>query len=268
MKYNLLGAVASIAFIATGAVAVAQDNQKQEQRPAAERTEPKAPAMAPKAQGEQPGRAAQTEQRDEQKTGPAMKEEPKGARNEMKEQPKGAQNEMKEQPKGAQNEMKEQPKAAEGSNRRDEERKTAEPNGARTPSERTGQNHEERNTRTAERPEQGGAPRVTGKVHLSTEKAQRVTEVLRRGGHSENVNIAINVGERIPGNVVVYPLPEEVISIAPEYRGYDYFVDNDEIVFVAPESHEIVGSIEYEGRAAATEGGPTLAAARPCPTEQ
>jgi len=292
MKYNLLAATASIAFFATGAIAVAQDNQKQEQRPAAERSESKSPAMAPKAEGQQQPRAAQAQQREEEKTGPAtrekgaqneMKEQPRGAQNEMKEQPKGAQNEMKGQPKGAQNEMREQqkgaqnerreePKAAQGANERQrgEERKAAEPNGARGPAERTGQNGEERNgQRTAGRGEQG-APRVTGRVHMSTENAQRVTDALRRGGHfeNENVNVSINVGERIPEGVQIYPLPEDVISFAPEYRGYDYFVENDEIVFVAPQTHEIVGSIEYEGRAAATEGGTNLAAARPCPTEQ
>jgi len=86
-----------------------------------------------------------------------------------------------------------------------------------------------------------------------------------RSGHRENVNIDVRVGVRIPETVAIYPVPEEVVSFAPEFRGYDYFIENDQIVFVAPSTHEVVGMIEYEGRAAADET--RLSGARPCPVE-
>ena len=119
--------------------------------------------------------------------------------------------------------------------------------------------------RTAERNENHGPARVRGNVKMSPEHATRVSEVLRREGHRENVNISVRVGVRVPETVSLRPLPEDIIAFVPEYRGYDYFIDeNDEIVFVAPQTHEVVGMIDYEGRAAAVD---SPRAARPCPTE-
>ena len=73
--------------------------------------------------------------------------------------------------------------------------------------------------------------------------------------------MSVRVGERIHGNIEVRPLPPEVVAIAPDYQGYDYFVgSDDEIVFVSPKSHEIVGMIDYGDNQ-------QLAGARPCPVE-
>jgi hypothetical protein len=85
--------------------------------------------------------------------------------------------------------------------------------------------------------------------------------------HPEHVGVNIRVGERIPESVTVRPLPPDVVELVPEYRGYDYFIDSDdEIVFVAPQTHEIVGMIDYEGRAASTDET-RVSGARPCPPE-
>ena len=133
------------------------------------------------------------------------------------------------------------------------------------PNERTGAaepNHT--GVRTAD---QHGPAQVRGNVHMSSEHATRVGESLRRDMRPERVGIHVRVGERVPERIRIRPLPEDVIAIVPEYRGYDYFIDeNDEIVFVSPQSHEIVGMIAYEGRAA-SEDATHVRAARPCPPE-
>jgi len=112
-----------------------------------------------------------------------------------------------------------------------------------------------------------GQPRLVGNVRTSTEHASRATDILMRGGRRENANIEVTVGARVPESVAIYPIPAEVLAFAPEYREYNYFIDNDEIVFVTPQSHEIVGMIEYEGRAASTDET-RVAGARPCPIEK
>jgi hypothetical protein len=48
-------------------------------------------------------------------------------------------------------------------------------------------------------------------------------------------------------------LPASVLSIVPQYRGYQFFVVNDEISIVDPRSHEIVEVISRSGRTAGTD---------------
>jgi len=120
----------------------------------------------------------------------------------------------------------------------------------------------------ANRRAEAGNVRVNGRINVSHEKASRVSETLMQRGHRENLNISVNVGARLPETVALYPVPEDIVEIAPEYRGYDYVIDNDEIVFVQPSTHEVVGTIEYEGRAAAAdESSVNIRRARPCPPE-
>jgi len=49
---------------------------------------------------------------------------------------------------------------------------------------------------------------------------------------------------RIPGGFgQLYVLPSDIVSIVPEYEGYRYFVYEDEIVIVDPDTLEIVAVI-------------------------
>ena len=57
------------------------------------------------------------------------------------------------------------------------------------------------------------------------------------------MNFSINVGTRLPRSVRLAPLPAAVFSIVPQYRSYRYFVANDEICIVEPDSYEIVDVI-------------------------
>ena len=259
MKLKLLATVASVAFISTG-VAYAQDNPAhKDQRPAQESAQPRAPAAAPRNQAA-PRAAAQAEPRkDELKAGEGKTAEPRAAKTEAR----------KDEMKSGEGKTAE-PRAAKTEARKDElkagEDKTAEPRAAKTEARKDEMNGGEKGAKADERTAQHqrrGAPSVQGKVNISSEHATRVSEVLRQHSRPERVNAGIRVGERIPTNIEVRPLPPEVIALVPEYRGYDYFVDSDdEIVFVSPESHEIVGMIDY-----GSADGPIVAGARPCPVE-
>jgi hypothetical protein len=83
-------------------------------------------------------------------------------------------------------------------------------------------------------------------VQLSEDQRSRFKTIIgkergpRLGG---NVNFDVTVGTRIPRNVHVVVLPEEIVRIVPEYRGYEYFLVGDEIVVVDPSTLEIVAII-------------------------
>ena len=283
MKFKLLAAVASVALMSAGLAAHAQENPKTEQRPAAERAQPKA-ETAPRAgaamkgeamKNESPKAAARGESPNKAQEAPnkaaqtQRQEGPKAAQTQRQETPKAAQTQRQEGPKAAQAGQKESPKAAAGQPNQMQRQGEARPN-ASTPNRAAGNQPNMKTGAAANRQNQaqgaGGPARATGKVRMSSEHAQRVGAALRRDGRPENVNVNVRVGERIPESVMIRPLPEDVVSIVPEYRGYDYFIDSeDEVVFVSPETHEIVGTIDYEGRAAAEDATQVSGAPRPCP---
>ena len=257
MKLQLLAAVASVALISAGVAAQAQDNPKHDQRPAAEQQGGAVPPAGGAMKNEAP-KAAETQH----------KEAPKAAEMQHKEGSKAAETQHKEAPKAAETQHKEGSKAAESQHNQMERQGEArdKANSARHADERdekgmkSGASGKQNEAQRANRP-----ARVTGKVKISHEHVQRVSETLRRDSRPEHVDINVRIGERIPQTVVVRPLPADVITIVPEYRGYDYFIDSDdEIVFVSPRTHEIVGTID-EGSSMATTDETRISGARPCP---
>ena len=58
------------------------------------------------------------------------------------------------------------------------------------------------------------------------------------------MNFNVAVGTRIPADVHFYPLPERVVTIYPQWRGYDFILIRGRYVIVQPETHEIVYIIE------------------------
>jgi hypothetical protein len=169
-----------------------------------------------------------------------------------------------------------------GEKREGETRTGQNPQGEKREGEtRTGQNPQgekrEGETRTGQNPQggnrEGPAPggkrdvSVRGNLHISRENASRISENLVRQGHRENVNFNINVGAPLPTDVALLPLPPDVVELAPEYRGYDYVLVNDEIVFVSPSTRDVVGMIEL-GASSADAGPPSrIAGAKPCPVD-
>jgi hypothetical protein len=85
-----------------------------------------------------------------------------------------------------------------------------------------------------------------GSVQLSEgQRSQIKTIIERKHGPrlGSNVHFDVRVGTRIPRSVHVAVLPEDIVTIIPEYRGFDYFLIGDEIVVVDPRTLEIVATI-------------------------
>ena len=59
-----------------------------------------------------------------------------------------------------------------------------------------------------------------------------------------NVNFAISVGTRVPRDVSFHALPAEIVTIYPEWRGYEFVLVRDQIVVIDPRTFEIVAVLE------------------------
>jgi hypothetical protein len=81
---------------------------------------------------------------------------------------------------------------------------------------------------------------------LSTEQRTKITTVIKSQNvrPATNVNFSISVGTRVPRDVGFHPLPVEIVTIYPEWRGYEFFLVNNQIIVVNPRTLEIVDVID------------------------
>ena len=59
-----------------------------------------------------------------------------------------------------------------------------------------------------------------------------------------NVNFSISVGTRVPREVHFHPLPTEIVTVYPDWRGYEFFLVRDQIMVVDPRTFEIVAVLD------------------------
>jgi hypothetical protein len=96
---------------------------------------------------------------------------------------------------------------------------------------------------------QGGASttgQASSTVRLTPEQRTRIREsVLARpdAPRASNVNFRIAVGTPVPSTMRIVEVPEVIVDIDPEWRGYWYFVVGDEIIIV-DRNHRIVAVLE------------------------
>lgn len=86
-------------------------------------------------------------------------------------------------------------------------------------------------------------------ANLNTEQRSEVTRAFTSTSVNSvlNVNFNVSVGTTITEDVRLAPVPEEVVQIVPQYRGYQYVVVRDEIVIVEPRTKRIVEVISKSG---------------------
>jgi hypothetical protein len=87
---------------------------------------------------------------------------------------------------------------------------------------------------------------VGGGARLSGEQRTRISTVFRdqRIEPLNNVNFSIAVGSRVPRDISFHPLPAEVVTIYPEWRGYEFVRVRDQILVINPRTLEIVAVLE------------------------
>jgi hypothetical protein len=81
---------------------------------------------------------------------------------------------------------------------------------------------------------------------LSTEQRTKITTVIKQQSVQPvtNVNFAISVGTKVPRTVSFHPLPAEIVTIYPDWRGYEFFLVRNEIIVVNPRTLEIVAVLD------------------------
>jgi Protein of unknown function (DUF1236) len=86
-----------------------------------------------------------------------------------------------------------------------------------------------------------------GSVQLSEDQRSHIKTVIGSGRgprlSRSNVDFDISVGTHVPRSVHFVTLPDEIVQIVPQYRGFEYFLIEDEIVIVDPRALEIVAVI-------------------------
>jgi hypothetical protein len=80
-------------------------------------------------------------------------------------------------------------------------------------------------------------------VTLNTEQKTRIRETVLSGSNvplANNVNFALNVGTVVPETVHFAPLPPTLVEINPDWRSYEYFVVQEEIIIIEPRTRRII----------------------------
>jgi hypothetical protein len=94
----------------------------------------------------------------------------------------------------------------------------------------------------AQGPPEGRSRRSVGSATLSPDQKTRLHEVIT-GENVQRVNhadFALSVGTRVPNTVTFYDVPDTIVDILPQYRGFEYIIVKDDLVIIDPETLEIV----------------------------
>jgi Protein of unknown function (DUF1236) len=84
-------------------------------------------------------------------------------------------------------------------------------------------------------------------VSFTTEQRSKIRETVfkeKDAPRMSKVDFSLNVGIAVPRTVHIVEVPEVIIDIHPEWRGYRYFIVNDEVVIVEPDTLKIVAIID------------------------
>lgn len=93
---------------------------------------------------------------------------------------------------------------------------------------------------------EGTEGKVRAKGELSGVSSEQKTKVIsafssHRVAPERNIGVAVNVGVKVPRSVHFYPIPDEIVTIVPDYRGYEYFmIDDSHVAIVDPDSLQVV----------------------------
>jgi DNA mismatch repair ATPase MutL len=123
--------------------------------------------------------------------------------------------------------------------------KTTQGQNQRTQGQNQNQNQRDQDrVQQGEREKSGGTGGTT--VSFTSEQRTKIRETVfkeRNAPRVSKVNFAINVGTVVPRTVHIIEVPEVIVDIHPEWRGFRYFIVNEEIVIVEPDTLRIVAVI-------------------------
>jgi Protein of unknown function (DUF1236) len=242
----LLVSVAATALIAGGSLASAQGMNQKSDAPKAQETQ-KAPDSAQKpaqsksqttGQAPREGQGSGQMQREGQGSGQMQREEGQsGQRRDgtTGQRQEGQQGQQRDRQEGQQGQQRDRQEGQQGQQRdRDGQRQGQQD---RQDGQRQGQQDRQDGQRQGQAGRNGGT-----QTQLTSEQRTKISSVVK--SHSEarvsNVNFSVSVGTVVPRTVRLVALPEEVIVIHPAWRGFRFFIVNEQIVIVEPDTLRIV----------------------------
>jgi hypothetical protein len=195
-------------------------------------TEPS--TASPQGSGEH-GKTLSQEERNKSSTKPNAQgsaQEQRGLQNQ-----RGAQEQRgTEEQRGAQNQRGTEQRGAEDKDRAGTQERTTQ--------ERTGRDQDRGKALSGQAQQNGTSGRAGGaSVQLSQDQRTKIKDVIvrdRNVARINNANFSVSVGERVPRDVHIAVLPPEVVSIVPEYRGFEYVMVGDQLLIIDPNTLEIV----------------------------
>jgi hypothetical protein len=98
---------------------------------------------------------------------------------------------------------------------------------------------------------QGGPERSVGSTPLSPDQRTKLRESIVSGNvhRVDHVDFSLSVGVRVPGTARIYDVPERIVDIVPQYRGFKYIAVNDELAIIDPGTREVVALLPTHGSA-------------------
>jgi hypothetical protein len=93
-----------------------------------------------------------------------------------------------------------------------------------------------------------GSTQAGGAVNLTSEQKTKIrTSVLQSSSapkiERSKVNFNIGVGTVVPRTINLVAVPPTLVEIHPQWRGYRYFIVDEEIIIVEPSSFKIVAVV-------------------------
>jgi hypothetical protein len=230
MRIRSVLTTAASVLLASTVLAAAQGTQKQ--GPGGEGGP--APAQTQQQEGQQGKQAPQKGERREngsQKGAQTQEREGSGKQQQGKQETK--------QQQGKQEIQKEQRGEPKGKGERNDAAQRNERNDAQRGDRNDGQRGERNDA------QRNDAQRGEHKT-LTVEQKTKVRETVLRGSNAPrvtSVNFTVSVGTVVPTTVRVVEVPSVLIEYYPDWRGYLYFVYNDEIIIV-DRNHRIIAVLE------------------------
>ena len=138
--------------------------------------------------------------------------------------------------------------------RKDQRDQAAQPSGTSTQQQTSRPGDTAPGQKTGQAPDQSN--RQTSSSAVNDDQRRQVVDQLRRDRAvtSQNLNIQVNVGTRLPPNVQARRLPSDIVRIMPQYRDYDYTVIDNRVAIIDPRGREVVEILDdgpgYGGTAA------------------
>ena len=132
--------------------------------------------------------------------------------------------------------------------------------GSERAQERTGTSGATSTTTSQSKPGAGGSSTAAGKssdnmatgqvpqVQVSNEQRTQLRTQIQKANirtiSRDQIKVSVAVGSVLPSTVTFVPLPETIVTIVPQFRGYQAIRVGDQILIVEPSSRRIVYILE------------------------